>query len=52
VTVEDAKVFTRQWKIRTILYRRLERNLQIQEFKCAPFVEELVYGYMRRFPTR
>jgi hypothetical protein len=52
VTVEDAKVFTRPWKLRTILYRRLEKSLQIQEFKCGPFVEELVYGYMRRFPTK
>ncbi len=52
VTVEDPKVFTRPWKIRTVLYRRLEQNAQIQEFKCQPFAEELVYGYMRRSPAR
>ena len=51
VTVEDPKVFTRTWKMRTVLYRRLEPNVQIQEFKCGPFAEELVYGYMRRYPT-
>lgn len=51
VAVEDPKVFTRSWKLRTVLYRRLEPNLQIQEFKCGPFAEELVYGYLRRYPT-
>ena len=52
VTVEDPKVFTQPWKIRTVLYRRLEKNLQLQEFKCGPFAEELVYGYLRRYPHR
>lgn len=43
-TIEDPKVFTRPWKISFPLYRRMERNIQLMEFKCQPFVEELIYG--------
>ena len=43
-TIEDPKVFTRPWKISMPLYRRLEENAQILEFKCVEFVEELLYG--------
>ncbi len=47
-TIEDPKVFTRPWKIRMPLYRRLEPNAQILEFKCVPFAEGAVYGHLRR----
>lgn len=43
-TIEDAAVYTRPWKIRFPLYRRMEQNVQLMEFKCQPFVEELLYG--------
>ena len=43
-TVEDPKVFTRPWKIRMPLYRRLEPNKQVLEYKCTEFVEQLMYG--------
>jgi hypothetical protein len=33
------------------LYRLLDEELQVQEFKCVPFAEELIYGYLRRYPT-
>lgn len=48
VTVEDPKVFTRPWKIRMPLYRRLEPNAQLLEYKCVEFVEELLYGHLRQ----
>jgi hypothetical protein len=48
VTVEDPKVFTRPWKMTMPLYRRVERNAQLLEFKCVPFVEELMYGHLRK----
>jgi hypothetical protein len=48
LTVEDPKVFTRPWKIRMPLYRRLEPNAQILEYKCVEFVEELMYGHLRQ----
>jgi len=43
-TIEDPKVFTRPWTISLPLYRRMDRNAQLMEFKCQPFVEELLYG--------
>ena len=48
VTIEDPKVFTRPWKIRMPLYRRQEKNVQLLEFKCVEFVEELMYGDLRK----
>ena len=51
VTVEDPKVFTRPWKMSMPIYRHLEKNAQLMEFKCVPFVEELMYGHLRKRPT-
>jgi hypothetical protein len=51
-TLEDPKVFTRPWKISMPLYRRLEKNAQLLEFKCVEFVEELMYGHLRRPPSK
>ena len=48
VTIEDPNVFTRPWKIRMPLYRRLDENMQLLEFKCVEFVEELMYGHLRK----
>src|SRR6267142_6002501 len=33
-TIEDPQTFSRPWKISMPLYRRVERNAQIMEFKC------------------
>ncbi len=49
-TIEDPKVFTRPWKISMPLYRRLEKNAQLMDFKCVEFVEELMYGQWRKKP--
>jgi len=49
-TIEDPKVFTRPWKIRMPLYRRIEKNAQLMDFKCVEFVEELMYGQWRKKP--
>ena len=51
-TIEDAKVFTRPWKISMPLYRHLEKNAQLMEFKCVEFVEELLYGKYRKQPGK
>ena len=42
-TLEDPSVFSRPWTISMPLYRRIEPNAQLLEFKCVPFVEELLY---------
>jgi hypothetical protein len=52
VTIEDPKVFSRPWKMSMPLYRRLEKNAQLLEFKCVEFVEELMYGHLRKQPSR
>jgi hypothetical protein len=49
-TIEDPVVFTRPWKISMPLYRRIEPNAQLMEFKCVEFVEELMYGQWRKNP--
>ena len=38
VTVEDPKVYTRPWKMNMIIYRRLEKNLELLEYECAEHV--------------
>ena len=50
VTIEDSKVFTRPWTIRVPLYRRRDANAQLLEFKCVEFVEEMMYGHLKK-PT-
>ncbi len=47
-TLEDPKVFSRPWKISFPLYRRLEANVELLEFKCVPFSEEILYGHLRK----
>jgi hypothetical protein len=47
-TIEDKNVFTRPWKINMPIYRRQEKNVQLMEFKCVEFVEELMYGQYRK----
>jgi hypothetical protein len=46
VTIEDPKVFTRSWRIQLPLYRRHDANVQLLEFKCVEFVEEMMYGHL------
>jgi hypothetical protein len=47
-TIEDPKVFTRPWKISMPLYRRLEANAQLTDFRCVEMVEETMYGHLRK----
>ncbi len=43
-TIEDPTIYSRPWTIRMPLYRRMEENAQLLEFKCVPFSEQLLYG--------
>jgi hypothetical protein len=47
-TIEDPNVFTRPWKMSMPLYRRVEPNAQLLEFRCVEFVEDLMYGHLRK----
>lgn len=46
--IEDPDIFTEPWTIRMPLYRRMEDNARILEFKCVEFGEDLMYGHLRR----
>ena len=48
VTIEDPDVFTRPWVMRMPLYRRVEPNAELMEFRCVEFVEDLIYGHLRK----
>jgi hypothetical protein len=50
VTVEDPKVFTRPWRMSMPLYRRMEPNMQLLEYRCTEFVEEFMFGHVRKEP--
>ena len=49
-TIEDPQTFTRPWKISMPLYRRMEPDARLLDFRCVEFVEELLYGEWRREP--
>ena len=42
-TIDDAKVFTRPWKMSLIIYRRLEKNLELLDYECAEHVYEKLF---------
>lgn len=45
--IEDEEIFTKPWKIKMNLYKRIGEDSQLQQFKCVEFVEELLYGKWR-----
>ncbi|MEE8244107.1 MAG: hypothetical protein V3R27_03870 [Pseudomonadales bacterium] len=49
-TIEDPNVFTRPWTIHMPIYKRVGLDAQLQQFKCVEFVEELLYGHLRKDP--
>jgi hypothetical protein len=51
-TIEDPKVFSRPWKMNLTIYRRKEKGARLLEFRCVEFVEDLVYGHLRKPGTR
>lgn len=42
-TLEDPQTYSAPWALRMPLYKHVEENAEILEFKCVPFVEELLY---------
>jgi hypothetical protein len=42
-TIDDAKVFTRPWKLSMIIYRRLEKNLELLDYECAEHLYEKLF---------
>ena len=48
VMLEDPNVYTRPWSMQMPLYRRVEPNAELMEFRCVEFVEDLIYGHLRK----
>ncbi len=51
-TIDDPETYTEPWTIDMILYRKVGKEAQLQEFNCVEFVEELMYGHLRKEPLR
>ena len=47
-TITDENVYSQPWKVSLPLYRRVDPNVQLLEFKCVEFAEELMYGHLRK----
>ncbi len=47
-TIEDDTVYSRPWTISMPLYRIVDDDFRMMEFKCEPFVEEKNYGHLRK----
>ncbi|MAV32226.1 MAG: hypothetical protein CMQ02_02225 [Gammaproteobacteria bacterium] len=46
--ITDPNTFTDPWKISLPLYRNIQEDMQLLEFKCAEFSEEYLYGQYRK----
>jgi hypothetical protein len=51
-TIEDPQVFSKPWKIAMPLYRRIEKNPEILEYRCVEYSEDLIYGKYRKVPLQ
>jgi hypothetical protein len=49
-TMEDPQTFSQPWTIRLPLYRNVSENARLGQFKCVEYVEELMYGELRKNP--
>ncbi len=47
-TITDPNTFTSPWTVSFPLYRHVDENMQLLEFKCAEFSEEYLYGEWRK----
>jgi len=47
-TIDDPDVFSRPWKIKIPLYRRMEGGARLLEYKCVEFGEDLLYDHLRK----
>jgi hypothetical protein len=47
-TIDDPKVFTRPWIMSMPLYRRVEQNALLIDFKCVEYAQDFMYGHLLR----
>ena len=48
--ITDPEVFSRPWKMSMNLYKHVGEDARLMQFKCVEFVEELMYGHLRKNP--
>lgn len=51
-TITDPNTFTKPWKMSFNLYKRQGEDARLNQFKCVEFVEELMYGDLRKEPLK
>lgn len=44
VTIDDPSILTEPYEMKMVLYRHVDDDAQLLEFKCVPFSEHLLYG--------
>ena len=49
-TLEDPAVYTKPWTIHMPIYKRVGADARLMQFNCVEFVEELMYGHLRKEP--
>jgi hypothetical protein len=48
ITIEDPNTFTRTWKMSFPVYKHVEPNAQLTEYRCVEFSEEVIYGSLKK----
>jgi len=51
-TLDDPEVYTRPWTISMPIYKRVAPDDRLMQFNCVEFVEELMYGTLRKHPLK
>ena len=51
-TLDDPEVFTRAWTISMPLYKRVDADENMLMFNCVEYVEEMMYGHLRKEPVQ
>lgn len=47
-TIDDPTVYSQPWTLSMPLYRIVDADFRLLEFKCEPFAEEKLYGHLRK----
>lgn len=50
--ITDPQTFTRPWKMSMNLYKKTGKDANLLQFRCVEFVEELIYGQLRKEPLK
>ena len=51
-TLDDPEIFTRAWTISMPLYKRVDADENMLMFNCVEYVEEMMYGHLRKEPVQ